>query len=106
MIIQNGTIEIKMKTGGGIDPATGFPVRPAEEWGAPIPCQFYANRRNNLGRSNGEHFTVASYIILIEFLSFEGEEIRLSDRTGRTVGEYSVMSAEPLDAVSQTMITV
>lgn len=106
MIIQNGTIEVKSKTGGGIDPDTGFPIMPEAEWGDPIPCQYYANRKNNLGMANGEHFTIASYTIIIESRPFAGEEIRLKDRSGSVVGEFSIMSAEPLDAVSEIRITV
>ena len=67
MIIQNGTIEFKTKTAGGIDPETGYPVKPSSvAWGEPVPCQFKAKKFNQLGIIKGEHFTVASYEILIE----------------------------------------
>ena len=66
MIIQNGTIEFKTKTAGGIDPETGYPVKPSSvAWGEPVPCQFKAKKFNQLGIIKGEHFTVASYEILI-----------------------------------------
>lgn len=106
MIIQNGTIEVKHKTGGGIDPETGYPVKPVVEWGTPIPCQFSANKRDNLGKVNGEHYTVAQYEILIEQQPFTTEQIRLKDLAGNTVGEFSIIQVEPLDAVCELRILV
>lgn len=107
MIIQNGTIEVKQKTGGGINPETGYPNKPSSvSWGDPIPCQYSANKRNNLGKVNGEHFTVAQYEILIEQQPFTVEQIRLKDLAGDTVGEFSIMQVEPLDAVCELRILV
>ena len=108
MIIENGTIEVKIKTtSGGIDPSTGFPVKPsAAAWGNPIPCQFYANKYNNLGRANGEHFITAEYSILIEQQPFDAEQVRIKDRTGNVVGEFSIIQVEPLEAVCELRILV
>lgn len=107
MIIQNGTIEAKRKTAGGIDPETGFPVVPSDvEWGEAIPCQYSANRHDWLGKADGEHFTVAAYSILIEERPFEAEQIRLKDSLGNVIGEYSVMQIEPLEAVGEIKILV
>ena len=107
MIIQNGTIEVKRKTGGGIDSETGYPQKPGSvSWGEPIPCQYSANKRNNLGRVSGEHFTVAQYEILIEEQPFTAEQIRLKDLAGKSVGEFSIIQVEPLDAVCELRILV
>ena len=106
MIIANGTIRVKVKTGGGIDPVTRFPVMPEVSWGEPIPCQYIPNRHDKLGVASGEHFTVATYTILIEEQPFTAEQIRLSDRDGVVLGEFSVRQIEPLDAVCQVRITV
>ena len=107
MIIPNGTIEAKEKTGGGIDPETGYAKGPAISWSDPIPCQWTANKYDKLGRVNGEHFTVAHYSILIEERPFEGvEQIRLKDLAGNYLGEYSIMQVEPLDAVCEMRILV
>ena len=55
MIIQNGTIEFKTKTASGIDPETGYPVKPSSEaWSELIPCQFKAKKFNQLGIIKGE----------------------------------------------------
>lgn len=111
MIIANGTIEVKRKTttGTGLDPETGFPIAPSRvSWDSPIECQYSANRYDKLGRAQGEHFTVASFTILIEEQQplFEAEQVRLKDRNGKLLGEFSVLAIEPLEAVCQTRIMV
>lgn len=107
MIIANGTIETKHKEAHGIDPDTGYPTAPTvARWSEPVPCQYSAISYNNLGRANGEHFTAAQYSILIEQQPLHSEQIRLRDRRGSIVGEFSIKQAEPLDAVCQICITV
>ncbi len=109
MIIANGTIEIKRKTtGGAIDPETGYPRKPdAVEWSEPIPCQYFANRYNNLGQVNGEHFKLAQYTVLIEERRpFDVEQVRLTTLSGRVVGEFSVIQIEPLQAVCEIRILI
>lgn len=108
MIIENGTIELKRKTvTGELDPATGYPMKPRYvDWSKPIPCQYTANRYNNLGVVNGEHFKTAEYSILIEEQPFEGEQLRLKDKAGHLVGEFSIIQVEPLDAVCEIRILV
>lgn len=107
MIIENGTIQVKQKTGGGIEPTTGY-ARPssAVSWGDPIPCQYYPNRYTNLGRVSGEHVKSAEYTVLIELQPLGAEQIRLTDNQRGLVGEFSIISAEPLEAVGQTKITI
>lgn len=107
MIIANGTIELKQKTGGGIDPETGYPVRSSSvSWGDPIPCQYSANKYSNLGRVNGEHFTKAEYSVLIEEQPFNAEQLRLKNRAGEVIGEFSVIQVEPLEAVCELRILI
>lgn len=107
MIIQNGTIEAKQKAGGGINPETGYPNKPTSAtWEAPIPCQYSANKYSNLGRVNGEHFTTATYTVLIEEQPFTAEQIRLKDLAGKVIGEFSVIQVEPLNAVCELRILI
>lgn len=106
MIIANGYIEIKRKTGGGIDTTTGYPIKPEAEWGGAIDCQYSATRYNNLAMSGGEPYRDAAYSILIEEQPLDGaEQLRLHDKDGNVVGEYSIVSIEPLDAVCEIRIT-
>ena len=107
MIIANGHIECKHKTGGGIDPVTRFPVRPEVTWGDPIPCQYIPIRHDFIAVSpQGENYTLATYTILIEERPFSAETIRLTDRCGKVLGEFSVRQIEPLEAVCEVRITV
>ena len=108
MIIENGTIELKQKAGGGgIDPETGYPIKTASvSWSEPIPCQYTANKYDNLGKVNGEHFTTAEYSVLIEEQPFSAEQLRLKDRDGNVIGEFSVIQVEPLEAVCELRILI
>lgn len=110
MIIQNGYIQVKQKAAAEYDPETGYYKKPTAKptWGERIPCQFIQNTHNNLGRVNGEHFTAATYQILIEEQqpSFTAEQVRLTSVEGREIGDFSVISVEPLEAVCETRIMV
>lgn len=111
MIISNGYIQPKHKavtTQAVIDPATGHPRKGAVEasWGERIECQYSANRYNALGRVLGEPHTERSYEILIEAQPFAAEQVRLLNLAGGTVGEFSIISATPLDAVGQIKLLV
>lgn len=106
MIIPNGTIELKVKSGGGIDPATGYPVKPTASWGDPVPCQYLVNSHDNLGRVKGEAFVKASYTVLVEQQNVPSEQLRLTDRDGNSLGEFSILGVEQLDTVCQTKILV
>lgn len=109
MIIPNGTIEFITNVPGGLD-ANGYPQKAAKTYGPVVPCQYIANTRNTLGKSNGEAFIKASYQILIEWLDFKSEGktelVRLKSRSGNEIGEYPVLNIEPLDAVCQVRILV
>lgn len=110
MIIENGTIEFKQKTPGTIDPKTGYPSKPETTgWSAPIPCQYIPVNRTLLTRTgNGERITKATYTVLIEMQSLpESEQLRLTDRTGTSLGEFSLIAPpEMLDAVCEIKILI
>lgn len=106
MIIANGYIETKTKSGGGINPETGYPNKPTEAWGEPIPCQYQANNNSLKGRTNGEAYRIASYEILIDEQPYESEQLRLRDDNGKVLGEFSVIDIKPLAAVCQVKILV
>ena len=135
MYFENGTIQAKIKTGGGFD-SDNYPIKPAGEWSKPIPCHIKVNRKNNLGKQNGNSFTVASYEVFIEadlyellMLSSESEElvtlengegidltpstfedceferVRLIQRD-KSLGEFSVLWTECLENVGSVKIVV
>ena len=62
--------------------------------------------RNNLGIVNGEHYVQARFTILTDLMRFSSERIRLKDMQGDVVGEFSVISVEPLEAVDELRILV
>lgn len=51
-------------------------------------------------------FKTASYTILIEEQPFNGEQVRLKSLDGNTVGEFSVISVELLEAVCELKVLV
>lgn len=107
MIIPNGTIKTKQKAGGGIDPETGYAVPPVSVgWGEPIPCQFSATRFDWQAKLRGEPVTQKSFSILIEEQEFQAEQIRLTDRSGKVIGDFPIKQIEPLEAVCQLRIIV
>lgn len=106
MIIANGTIEVKSKVGGGLNPETGYPQKAEEQWGEPIPCQYIPTKHNKLGVVEGEHYTVAQYTVLIEEQDFNAEQIRLKDRAGKDLGEFSIIQVEPLEAVCEIRLLI
>ena len=105
--VPNGTLEVITKTGGGIDAETGYPVPASVSYGDPIACQIVPVKRDNLARdSHGEAYTGESYKVYIVQRPFPDERVRLKGRDGGVIGEFSVISAEQLDAVCETLITV
>lgn len=105
MIIVNGCIECKIKTGGGINPETGHPVKTSATWGKPIPCQ-YIPSINLQARTSGEPYTGSNFTILIEEMRFEAEQVRLRDLRGNVLGEYSIKAVEVLRAVCELKLTI
>lgn len=110
MIIPNGTIEVRThKVEQGLD-GDGFPIsQPSAKWGVPIACQYLQNRYSNIGYSKGGAFTPQEYTILIEEREshkITSEQVRLRDKGGREIGEFTIKSREPLVAVGQECITL
>lgn len=108
MIIENGTIEFKEKSAGGIDPETGYPQKSTSAWGEPTPCQFTPINRNLLARHIGEPITQATYTVLVEEQPLpDAEQLRLKDRTGKSLGEFSLIAPpEALEAVGEIKILI
>lgn len=109
MIIENGTIEFKTREAAAIDPETGYRQKPSSSptWGQTVPCQFNALKYNQLARVLGEKATLASYEVFVEEdTETPSEQVRLKDRAGNVVGEFSVIQVEPLDAVCEKRILV
>ena len=50
--------------------------------------------------------TQKSFSILIEEQEFQAEQIRLTDRSGKVIGDFPIKQIEPLEAVCQLRIIV
>lgn len=105
MIVENGYITPKIKTGGGRG-ADGKPVKPSVGWGEPVLANITVNKNSLVGKSNGNTFTVASYEVLIEASKYESESVMLSYLDGENLGEFSVMEIVPMQAVGMVKILV
>lgn len=108
MIIQNGNIEFKIKTAGGIDPVTGYPQKPSVRWSDKIPCQYVPKQIDLQARSGGNAKATSCYEVYITMpLPVDAtEQIRLTDMSGNVVGEYSMLSMQELVAVQEVKIIV
>lgn len=108
MIIQNGNIEFKIKTAGGIDPVTGYPQKPSARWSEQIPCQYVPKQIDLQARSGGNAKITSFYEVYITMpLPVDAtEQIRLTDMSGNVVGEYSMLSMQELVAVQEVKIIV
>ena len=105
-LFSNGTLQFKQKTGGGIDPTTGYPVQATSTWGEAVPCSWNTVSLNLLATTNNEHYKDAQYSLFIEGNNLPSEQLKLSDNNGNVLGEFSIISYEYLDTKSVTRIIV
>ena len=100
----NGTLQYETIVGGGVN-EYGEPIAAQSEWSEPIPCSIKTNSDNRRGRYEDGIFRIASFDILIELAEFPHNTVKLN-RLGEELGEYQVLSAEPMTTVGRTKITV
>lgn len=100
----NGTLQYETVAAGGFDDY-GEPIAATAAWSDPLPCRITANSDNRRGSYDGGEFRTASFSVLVELADFPHHTVRLT-RLGEPMGDYRVMSAEPLAAVGRTRITV
>lgn len=100
----NGYIKRFLSQDEAID-EFGEPVAQQTSWSDPIPCSIKTNNDTRKGKYEDGEFRQASFIILIESESFDAERVKLS-RLGEELGEYRIMSVEPLVTVGRTQIMV
>lgn len=86
MIIANGTIETKIKTGGGIDPDTDYPIAPSVSWATLSSANTEQINTATKARQTAKHLTIASYEILIDEQPYNAEMLRLRDISGKILG--------------------
>jgi hypothetical protein len=104
MIIENGYIQTKMKTGGGV--INGIPQPAVTSWGDPIPCNIKKSTDDRMGTYIDGNFRRVQATILIEPQEFEAKEIKVTDNRDKVLGEFEVQSITFLHATQALQITV
>ena len=107
MIIENGTLQTIVKTGGGI--VGGKPVPVTETINEPIPCTLTTLHENKRGKIIDNVFTQASYEVLVDaFLvpNFTADKVVITDNRGNVKGTFQVQDIQHLDCVQAVKITV
>lgn len=104
MIIANGHIEFDLSVAAGVD-GNGYPIPAVERWSEAVECQYILSH-NLQARNNGEATTTKSYVVYVEQADIPSERVKLYDRNGVELGQYSIRSIEHLDAVCQTKLTL
>ncbi len=107
MIIENGTLQVVEKTGGGM--VNGKPVPVVETVGSPIPCNMKTLQDNKRGKTIDSVFTQSSYEVLVDTLAiphFTADKIILTDNRGVVKGTFRVQDIQHLDEVQAVKITV
>ena len=100
----NGTLQYEVVEGGGLN-EYGEPIAAQSNWSDPIPCSIKTNSDTRKGRYEDGIFRQASFLIIIELAVFPNSRISLV-RNGENLGEYDVLSSEPLTTVGRTQIMV
>lgn len=100
----NGTLKYQITTEGGLN-EFGEPIKAQTTWSEATPCSIKTNKDTRKGKYEDGEFRQASFIILIELEKFPHNRIKL-ERLGEDLGEYSILSAEPLTTVGRTQIMV
>lgn len=74
-------------------------------WSEDIPCSIKTNSDSRKGKYEDGEFRQASFTVLIEMSPAEINRVKLS-RLGEDLGEYRVLSVEPLASVGRIRIVV
>lgn len=103
---HNGTLKILEVTKENGTDEYGEPIAALTAWGDPIPCSVKTNSDTRKGKYEDGEFRQASFIVLIEWREdFSADRIML-ERLGEELGEYRVLSVEPLSTVGRIQIMV
>ena len=110
MILENGTLQTKIKTGGGT--IKGVPIPVNEVLGEIFPCNIKSKKYTSNADGGGQTeavdsaFVRASYEVLVETDNFTAEKVVLKDNRGNILGEFRVLEVQHLDYVNVVKITL
>lgn len=74
-------------------------------WSDELPCSIKTNNDTRKGQYEDGEFRQASFTVLLEVSPIDAKRVKLS-RLGEALGEYRVLSVEPLASVGRIRITV
>lgn len=101
----NGTIQLG-KSSGTVRNEYGEVTGSIVMFGEPIPCSIRTNSDTRKGVYADGEYRRSSYLILIELQNVtDVTRVRL-ERLGESLGDFDVLSSEPLDTVGRTQIMV
>lgn len=102
----NGTLKYQTLTENGQMNEYGEPVAAQVSWSDPVPCSIKTNSDTRKGKYEDGEFRMASFTVLIECVAgFAADRVKL-ERLGEDLGEYRVLSVEPLATVGRIKIMV
>ncbi len=104
MIPNNGFIQIKGSTGGGL--VNGIPVAASDTIGGKIPCHIETNKQNNKGIYVDGNFTQYAFTVYFDMQSFEANRVQLTNKREELIGDFEVQSIEFLDLVQRVKVIV
>lgn len=100
----NGFLRYESVSGGGLN-EYGEPISAQSSWSDPMPCSIKTNSDTRKGKYEDGIFRQASFTILIELADFPHKRISL-ERMGESLGEFDILSVEPLTSVGRVQIMV
>lgn len=106
MILDNGTIEVKSATQGGL--VNGIPQKAVSSWEKPMPCHIVANINDNKGTFTDGNFKRTAFTVWLDspLYYFKAERVRLTDNKGVILGEFEVQSIEVSALTGRTKVVV
>ena len=102
---HNGNLAYQIQGNNGQLNEYGEPIAASVEWSDPIPCSIKTNSDTRKGKYEDGEFRMDSFTILIERTEFNADRIKL-ERLGEELGEYRILSVEPLATVGRIQIMV
>lgn len=104
----NGLLYIETRGEAAVD-EYGEVTECAASWSEePLECLLYPTADNRLGRYEDGEFRQASYVVLVEGVTFDADRIRLVRTISEEeeLGEFRIISIRPLPTGDRTQIIV
>lgn len=101
---RNGYIRYEIQMDGGMN-EFGEMIPALACWSDPIPCMVSTVNDDRAGSYADGEFRKASYIILIESARIAMDRVSI-ERYGEDLGEFRVLSVEPIPSMGRIKIMV